>query len=341
MFQILCSRKRETILPTVCLCSRFYVAERGKLYPINSMFMLQILCSRKRESVSYLQYVYVLDFMQQKEGNCILLTVCLCSRFYVAERGNLYPTYSMFMFQILCSRKRETVSYLQYVYVLDFMQQKEGICILPTVCLCSRFYVAERGKLYPTYSMFMFQILCSRKGKLYPINSMFMFQILCSRNRESVSYLQYVYVLDFMQQIEGNCILPTVCLCSRFYVAEIGNLYPTYSMFMFQILCSRKRETVSYSMFMFSILCSRKRESVSYLQYVYVLDFMQQKEGNVSHLQYVYVLDCMQQKEGNCILPTVCLCSRFYVVERGNLYPTYSMFMFQILCSRKRETVSY
>ena len=208
------------------------------------------------------------------------------------------------MLQILCSRKREYVSYLQYVYVLDFMQQRQGNCILLTVCLCSILYVAERGKPYPTYNMFMFQILCCRKGKLYPINSMFMFQIVCSRKRESVSYLQYVYVLDCMQQKEGNCILPTVCLCSRLYVVERGKLYPTYSMFMFQIVCSRKRETVSY-------------------------------------LQYVYVLDCMQQKEGNCILPTVCLCSRLYVVERGKLYPTYSMFMFQIVCSRKRGTVSY
>ena len=209
------------------------------------------------------------------------------------------------MFQIVCGRKRETVSYLQYVYVLEFMWQKEGNCILPTLCLCSRLYVAERGKLYPTYSMFMFQIVCGRKRE----NCILPTVCLCSRlyvaeKRETVSYLQYVYVLDCMQQKEGNCILPTVCLCSRLYVAERGKLYPTYSMFMFQIVCSRKRETVSY-------------------------------------LQYIYVLDCMQQKEGNCILPTVCLCSRLYVAERGKLYPTYSMLMFQIVCGRKRETVSY
>ena len=204
----------------------FILSRNRKLYHSYSMFMIQSLGSRKRETVSYLQYVYVLDFMYQKVGNCILPTVCLCSRFYVSESGKLYLTYSMFMFQILSSRKRET--------------------ILPIVCLCSRFYVAE-------------------SGKLYPINSMFMLQILCSRKRESVSYLQYVYVLDFMQQREGNCILPTVCLCSRFHVAERGNLYPTYSMFMFQILCSRKRETVSY------------------LQYVYVLDFIQQKRETVSY----------------------------------------------------------
>ena len=192
--------------------------------------MLQILCSRKREYVSYLQYVYVLDFMQQRQGNCILLTVCLCSRLYVAERGNLYPTYSMFMFQIVCSRKRETVSYLHYAYVLDCMQQKEGNCILPTVCLCSKLYVVERGKLYPTYSMFMVQIVCSRK-------------------RETVSYLQYVYVLDCMQQKEGNCILPTVCLCSRLYVVERGKLYPTmmyvvYHVSALSIFIKRLRSTV-------------------------------------------------------------------------------------------------
>jgi len=46
-------------------------------------------------------------------------------------------TCSMFMFSILRIRKRETVSYLQCVYVLDFMYQKEGNCIIRTLCLCS------------------------------------------------------------------------------------------------------------------------------------------------------------------------------------------------------------
>jgi hypothetical protein len=66
-----------------------------------------------------------------------------------------YHTCSMFMFSILCIRKRETVSYLQYVYVLDFLYQKEGSCIIPTICLCSRFRVSERGKLYHTYYKFI------------------------------------------------------------------------------------------------------------------------------------------------------------------------------------------
>jgi len=73
---------------------------------------------------------------------------------------------------MLCIRKRETVSYLQYVndldvvyqkagkvsylvyvYVLDFVHQKEGNCTIPTACLWSRLYVSERGKLYHTYNM--------------------------------------------------------------------------------------------------------------------------------------------------------------------------------------------
>jgi hypothetical protein len=37
----------------------------------------------------------------------------------------------------VCIRKRETVSYLQYVYALDFVHQKEGNCIIPTICLCA------------------------------------------------------------------------------------------------------------------------------------------------------------------------------------------------------------
>ena len=88
--------------------------------------MIQILCIRKGETLSCLQYVYVLDCVYQKEGNCVMPTVCLCSRLCVSQRGKLYHIYSMFMIQILCIRKTETVSYLQYVYVLDFVYQKAG-----------------------------------------------------------------------------------------------------------------------------------------------------------------------------------------------------------------------
>ena len=212
--------------------------------------MFYVLCIRKREIVSYQQYVYILDFMHQKEGNCVIPTVCLCSRIYASERGKLYHTYYMFMIQIQCIRKRETVSYQQYVYVLDFVYQKEGNCLIPTVCLCSRFYASERGKLHHTYNMFMFQILCIRK-------------------REAVSYLQYVYVLEFVYQKERYCVRPTICFCARCCVSERWQLYNTYIMFMIQTLCIRKRETVSY-------------------------------------LQYVYDLDFLYQKEGNCVIPTVC-----------------------------------
>ena len=281
-------KEGNCIIPTICLCSRFYVSEREKLYHTYNMFMILNLCIRMRETVSYLQYVYILDLMHQKEGNCIIPTICLCSRFYVSERGKLYHTYNMFMFQILCIRKRETVSYLHYVYVLDFVYQKEGNCIIPTICLYSRLCVSERGKLYRTYNMFMFQILCIRK-------------------RETVSYLQYVYVLDFMHQKEGNCIIPTICLCSRFCVSERGKLYNTYNMFIFQTLCIRKRETVSY------------------LQYVYVLDFVYQKEGNCIVPTICLCSRFMYQKEGNCIIPTICLYSILCVSKRGKLYHTSNL----------------
>ena len=76
----------------------------------------------------------------------------------------------------------------------------------------------------------------------------------------------------------------------------------------------------TYTMFMISILFIRKRETVSYLQYVYVLDYVYQKDGTVSY--YVYDLDFVYKKEGNCIIPTVCLCSIFFYI-------------------RKRENVSY
>ena len=77
-------------------------------------------------------------------------------RFCVSERGKFSHRWSMFIFSILCFRKRETVSYLQYMYVLGFVYQKEGNCIIPTICLYSICCVSERGKLHHTYNIFMF-----------------------------------------------------------------------------------------------------------------------------------------------------------------------------------------
>ena len=48
-----------------------------------------------------------------------------------------------------------TVSYLQYLQDLDFVYHKEGNCIIPTVCLFSRFCLSERVKLYHSYNKFM------------------------------------------------------------------------------------------------------------------------------------------------------------------------------------------
>ena len=183
---------RSSIIPILCLFPRSRVAERGKLYHTYCIFMFYIVCIRKRETASYLQYIYVLDLVYQKERNCIIPTVYLCSILCVSERGKLHHTYSIFMFQIQCIRKRETVSYQKYVYALYCVYQTGGSCIIHTVCLCSRFCVSERGKLYHTYNMFMLQILCICKG-------------------ETVSYLQYDYVLDFVYQKEEKCIIPTSC----------------------------------------------------------------------------------------------------------------------------------
>ena len=153
--------------------------------------MIQIVCITQRETVSYLPYVYDLDYVYQEEGNSIISTICLLSRFCISERGKPYHTYSMFMIQIVCITQRETVLYLPYVYDLDYVYQKEGNCIISTVCLLSRFCVSERGKLYHTYSMFMIQIMCITK-------------------RETESYIQYVYNLELLYQKQRNCVMPTV-----------------------------------------------------------------------------------------------------------------------------------
>jgi hypothetical protein len=138
--------------------------------------MFYMLCIRKMEAVSYLQIernctisrmcvcsdnfgrkiraLVCLFELCQKDGNCITPTIYLCSRFCVSEKGKQHQTYSMFMISILCIRKSETVSYLQYVYALDSVYQKQGT-IIAIICLCSRLCVSEREKLYYTYSMFM------------------------------------------------------------------------------------------------------------------------------------------------------------------------------------------
>jgi hypothetical protein len=163
--------------------------------------------------VSYLQYVYIRYCVHHNEGNCIISTVCSWPRFCVSERVKLYDTYNMFIFYILCIRKRETVWYLHYVHDLDFLYQKELNCIIPTICLYSMFCVSERGKLYHAYSMFMIWILSIRK-------------------RETVWYLQYINDLDFVYQKELNCIIPTICLYCIICVSERRKLYHTYIVFM-------------------------------------------------------------------------------------------------------------
>ena len=134
---------------------------------------------------------------------------CLCSRFCASERGKLYHTYTMFIFWIMCIKKRETASYLHYVYFLDYVYQKEGNCIIHTTYLRPRFCVSECGKLHHINSTYMFYSLGIRKRKLYYTYSMFMFYVLCIRKRETVSYLQYVYDLDIVYQKVGNYIILT------------------------------------------------------------------------------------------------------------------------------------
>jgi hypothetical protein len=68
------------------------------------------LCIRKRGTISYLTYVYDLDFVFQKERNCIIYTVWLWSRLCVSEIGNcIIPT----------------------VCLVSKLCLKVGICIIP------------------------------------------------------------------------------------------------------------------------------------------------------------------------------------------------------------------
>ena len=128
---------------------------------------------RIRKTVSYLHHLKIIYFVYQKERNCIMPTVCLLSIFCESERGKLCHTSSMFMFYILWIRKGETVSYIQYVYVLYFVNQKGGNWVISIVCLCSRIRVSKRRKLHHTNSVFMNYFVChipktNEKSNCYP-----------------------------------------------------------------------------------------------------------------------------------------------------------------------------
>ena len=83
--------------------------------------------------------------MYQKEGKCIIYTIYLYS---IRKRGN-YSKHNVGVWSsTLYIRKRETVSYLQCVYNLDIVYQKEENGIILTVCLVSKLCVSERRNLY-------------------------------------------------------------------------------------------------------------------------------------------------------------------------------------------------
>ena len=154
---------------------------------------------------------------------------------------------------------------------------------------------------------------------------------MCIRKRKTVSYIQCVYVPDFVCQKEGNCIAPTVCLLFRFCASESVKLYHTYSIVMFYMLCIRKMEAVSYQQiernFIISRMCVCSDNFGRKIRALVCLFELCEKDEIVSHQQYIYVLDFVYQKKGNRIKPTVCLWSRFCISERVKLYHTYIMFI--------------
>ena len=199
--------------------------------------MIQILCVRKRETVSYSQHVNILDLVYQKERNCVMPTICLCSRLCLSKRGKLHHTNSIFMFYSLSIRKGK-LHHTYYMFMFQIMCiRKREICIIPTICLCSRFCVLEREKVIIPTVYLCFRLCVSERGKLYHDNNLFITQILCIRKRETVSYVQYDYDLDFVYQKQGNCIIPSVSLCSIFCVSESRKLYHKHNLFMIQIMC--------------------------------------------------------------------------------------------------------
>jgi hypothetical protein len=126
---------RSSMKPITCLCSRFCVSEGTKLYHTYTMFIFWIMCIKKRETASYIQFVYDLDCVYQKEENCVMYTICLWSRFRVAARGKLYHTHSM-LWSIPCASDRENriIPTLYLVSFVGFVYQTEGNCIIPAVC---------------------------------------------------------------------------------------------------------------------------------------------------------------------------------------------------------------
>ena len=240
-------------------------------------------------------------------------TACLLSRLNVQERRKLHHTFNMFMFSMLCIRKRETVSYLQYAYVLDFVYQNERNCIIPTISLCSTLCVHGREKLYHT----QFQILCIRKREIASYYNMFMIYVLCTWKRETASCLQYVYVLDFVYMEEGNCVIPTTCLCTKFWVSERGNQCYTYTMFMLYFVYQKEGNCIMPTICLCPRFCVSERDKLCHTYSMCLIQTLHiRKKGAVSFKQYVYHLDFVYQKQENCIIPAVWLVSELCVSER-------------------------
>ena len=62
--------------------------------------------------MSYVQYLYALDFMYQKEVNCIMLTICLLSRLCVSERRELYHSNNVRLIETFWQRKIKGIAFL-------------------------------------------------------------------------------------------------------------------------------------------------------------------------------------------------------------------------------------
>ena len=81
---------------------------------------------------------------------------------------------------MLCIRKRETISYLQFANVLDIVHQKKWNCIIHTVCLWSRLCVIhQKGGNSIIHTLCLWSRLCLSERMELIIPTICLWSIMC------------------------------------------------------------------------------------------------------------------------------------------------------------------
>jgi hypothetical protein len=113
------------------------------------------------------------------------------------------------------------------------------------------------------------------------------------------------------------------------YISERKKLHHAYSVLLIYALCISNRWQASYMIHFFSISTTHIGKQLPFIficqNVPIMLEWCKFRLSNTHNLDTKHTVG--MKKEGNCIIPTLCYWSSFWVLERGKLYDTYSLFM--------------